>query len=166
MVAFKAALLLCVLVLPAAYCQSAAEPPRPDINWGKCPQLQPSKEERQQKALVIDTCLEKVPLPDVEHANEVSSVARQPTSSYSVAFCVAQPRRRRVLQQESPPLETLHMVRCASVPSPPPLGAAKGGAASSACFASTPSAPSPNKSSPRESSTLVLLLLLCISLTR
>ncbi|KAH8033616.1 hypothetical protein HPB51_014884 [Rhipicephalus microplus] len=70
MVAFKAALILCVLVLPA-YAQTAgAEPPRPEINWGKCPQLQPSKEERQQKALVIDTCLEKVPLPDVEHANE------------------------------------------------------------------------------------------------
>lgn len=59
-----------MLVLPA-YAQTAgAEPPRPEINWGKCPQLQPSKEERQQKALVIDTCLEKVPLPDVEHANE------------------------------------------------------------------------------------------------
>nr|ADK47399.1 immunogenic protein [Haemaphysalis longicornis] len=71
MVAFKAALFICALALPV-YAQNApaAEPQRPDINWGKCPQLQPSKEERQQKALAIDTCLEKVPLPDVEHANE------------------------------------------------------------------------------------------------
>ncbi|CAN7992953.1 unnamed protein product [Ixodes hexagonus] len=84
MVAFKVsvAVLLCVgsaFALPAAEkdLATAAQtnvpagvPPRPQINWGKCPQLQPSENERQQKALVIDQCLDKVPLPDVDTAND------------------------------------------------------------------------------------------------
>ncbi|XP_064457625.1 uncharacterized protein LOC135368352 [Ornithodoros turicata] len=50
--------------------QAAQVPPRPQINWGKCPQLQPTESERQQKALVIDQCLEKVPLPNIENATQ------------------------------------------------------------------------------------------------
>lgn len=85
MVAFKVsvAVLLCVgtaFAIPAGGkdlkasaqtpAQAAQAPPRPQINWGKCAQLQPSEAERTAKAQVIDQCLDKVPLPDVDTAND------------------------------------------------------------------------------------------------
>ncbi|XP_074600109.1 uncharacterized protein LOC141854363 [Brevipalpus obovatus] len=35
----------------------------PTINWGKCPQLEPSNEEKVKKAAVITKCLEMTPIP-------------------------------------------------------------------------------------------------------
>ncbi|CAG2109788.1 unnamed protein product [Medioppia subpectinata] len=35
----------------------------PQINWGKCPQLEPSEKEKMTKAQVITKCLETTPLP-------------------------------------------------------------------------------------------------------
>jgi len=60
------------------------QPARPQIDWGKCPQLQPSENERQQKALVIENCLKSVPFPQnqnvtdevvVKHREEVTTCA-------------------------------------------------------------------------------------------
>jgi hypothetical protein len=45
-------------------------PPRPAITWGKCPQLQPSDNERRSKALVIEDCLKNVPFRGNENATE------------------------------------------------------------------------------------------------
>lgn len=39
-------------------------PPGPQINWGKCPQLEPSEKEKLAKAGVITKCLETTPLPN------------------------------------------------------------------------------------------------------
>ncbi|XP_053200418.1 uncharacterized protein LOC128385566 isoform X2 [Panonychus citri] len=35
----------------------------PSINWGKCPQLEPTNEEKIKKAAVITKCLESTPVP-------------------------------------------------------------------------------------------------------
>ncbi|CAG2168467.1 unnamed protein product, partial [Oppiella nova] len=46
--------------------QLQAQPPAPQgpqINWGKCPQLEPSEKEKSTKAQVITKCLETTPLP-------------------------------------------------------------------------------------------------------
>ncbi|XP_054153082.1 bromodomain-containing protein DDB_G0280777-like [Oppia nitens] len=44
--------------------QSQAAPAQgPQINWGKCLQLEPSEKEKQSKAQVITKCLETTPLP-------------------------------------------------------------------------------------------------------
>lgn len=43
----------------------APEPgsPQPKINWGQCPQLEPSLQEKMKKANVITKCLEVTPIP-------------------------------------------------------------------------------------------------------
>ncbi|KAI2806197.1 hypothetical protein BLOT_005208 [Blomia tropicalis] len=38
-------------------------PSGPQINWGKCPELEPSEQEKLSKASVITKCLETTPLP-------------------------------------------------------------------------------------------------------
>lgn len=38
-------------------------PPGPQINWGKCPELEPTEQEKLSKAAVITKCLETTPLP-------------------------------------------------------------------------------------------------------
>ena len=38
--------------------------PRPSIYWGRCPQLQPTMQEKLKKAQVITKCLENTPIPD------------------------------------------------------------------------------------------------------
>jgi len=40
-----------------------AVPAGPQINWGKCPELEPSEQEKLSKAAVITKCLENTPLP-------------------------------------------------------------------------------------------------------
>lgn len=56
--------------LSPGYPQAAAQPqgqagppPPPQINWGNCSQLKPNEREMQEKANIIKTCLEAVPLP-------------------------------------------------------------------------------------------------------
>lgn len=56
----------------------------PTINWGKCPQLEPSSEEKVKKAAVITKCLEVTPIPknitreSVEaHREQVAACALQ-----------------------------------------------------------------------------------------
>lgn len=43
--------------------QSPPLPSGPQINWGKCPELEPSEQEKLAKAGVITKCLETTPLP-------------------------------------------------------------------------------------------------------
>lgn len=43
--------------------QSPPLPNGPQINWGKCPELEPSEQEKLAKAGVITKCLETTPLP-------------------------------------------------------------------------------------------------------
>ena len=43
--------------------QSSPLPAGPQINWGKCPELEPSEQEKLAKAGVITKCLETTPLP-------------------------------------------------------------------------------------------------------
>ncbi|KAJ6218096.1 hypothetical protein RDWZM_009253 [Blomia tropicalis] len=46
---------------PSTDVSAAAD--RPQINWGKCPELEPSEQEKLSKASVITKCLETTPLP-------------------------------------------------------------------------------------------------------
>ncbi|XP_077548836.1 uncharacterized protein LOC144162250 [Haemaphysalis longicornis] len=71
MVSLKAVLFVCALAFFTCVGSApAAEPKQPEVNWGKCPQLKPTEEEKQQKAQVVDQCLDKIPIPDLDHANE------------------------------------------------------------------------------------------------
>jgi len=71
-----AALISVSCALPAGDLQAAAQTQQgaaaapPAISWGKCPQLQPSDNERQQKALVVDQCLQKVAHPDPNNSTQ------------------------------------------------------------------------------------------------
>nr|AYJ71601.1 odorant binding protein [Pardosa pseudoannulata] len=50
--------LVLALCLAVVYAQEA-----PEVNWGKCPQLEPTAEEQRSKGEVIQACLEKNPPP-------------------------------------------------------------------------------------------------------
>lgn len=49
---------------PVSSAPSASGPPviEPIIDWGKCPQLAPTDQQRKQKTEIIKTCLEQNPL--------------------------------------------------------------------------------------------------------
>lgn len=49
---------------PVSSAPSASGPPviEPIIDWGKCPQLAPTEQQRKQKTEIIKTCLEQNPL--------------------------------------------------------------------------------------------------------
>ncbi|KAI1295637.1 hypothetical protein HDE_05370 [Halotydeus destructor] len=60
------------------------QPGAPQINWGQCPQLEPSSSEKMKKAAVITKCLEVTPIPQnitresVErHREQVAACALQ-----------------------------------------------------------------------------------------
>ncbi|XP_077548837.1 uncharacterized protein LOC144162251 [Haemaphysalis longicornis] len=73
MVSLKAVLFVCALsFIACAGSAAAAEPKPPEVNWGKCPQLKPSEAEKKEKAKVVDQCLQKIPLPNPDHANETA----------------------------------------------------------------------------------------------
>lgn len=80
-------------VSTAAATESTAEPTAaspdsrsggPTINWGKCPQLEPSGEEKVKKAAVITKCLEMTPIP--------KNITRESVESHreQVAACALQ----------------------------------------------------------------------------
>lgn len=64
--------------------QQPQQPPAPQINWGQCPQLEPTTTEKMKKAAVITKCLEVTPIPNnitresVErHREQVAACALQ-----------------------------------------------------------------------------------------
>jgi len=64
--------------------QQQQAPPAPQINWGQCPQLEPTTSEKMKKAAVITKCLEVTPIPNnitresVErHREQVAACALQ-----------------------------------------------------------------------------------------
>jgi len=75
--------------------QLQAQPPAPQgpqINWGKCPQLEPSEKEKSTKAQVITKCLETTPLPPnitrdtVElHREQIAACALQSEGWFTTA---------------------------------------------------------------------------------
>ncbi|RWS02013.1 hypothetical protein B4U79_03099 [Dinothrombium tinctorium] len=58
------------------------QPQEPKINWGKCSKIEPTEQDKQEKAKVIQGCLKQVPLPKnvtresvAQHQREVAVCA-------------------------------------------------------------------------------------------
>lgn len=55
--------LACVSAAPSTNPPATGQPViEPTIDWGKCPQLAPTEEQRKQKTEIIKACLDKHPL--------------------------------------------------------------------------------------------------------
>jgi len=70
--------------LPPKAAAGQPAPQAPAINWGNCPQLEPTETEKREKGEIIKVCLERIPLPEnitqstVEaHRAEVAKCALQ-----------------------------------------------------------------------------------------
>ncbi|XP_015791022.1 uncharacterized protein LOC107367785 [Tetranychus urticae] len=44
--------------------QPQGPPQPPQINWGKCPQLEPKESDKKAKADIISSCIKSIPLPE------------------------------------------------------------------------------------------------------
>ncbi|KAG8183921.1 hypothetical protein JTE90_029027 [Oedothorax gibbosus] len=52
----------------------SADYPAPQIDWGKCPQLKPSENDKEQKRVVIQKCLDQNPPPPLETVSDPKQI--------------------------------------------------------------------------------------------